>query len=87
MNKKNTELIHKISIFLKGNYIRPDFSHKKIKQKNKRTYITQKKPLKDIYSKYFEIFQKLNNLLVIYFFLQNLLLLLLTLLKKPVRHC
>ena len=45
MNKKNTELIHKISIFLKGNYIRSDFSHKKIKQKNKRTYITQKKPL------------------------------------------
>lgn len=44
MNKKNTELIHKISIFLKGNYIRSDFSHKKIKQKNKRTYITQKKP-------------------------------------------
>lgn len=45
MNKKNTELIHKISIFLKGNYMRSDFSHKKIKQKNKRTYITQKKPL------------------------------------------
>ena len=39
MNKKNTELIHKISVFLKGNYMRSDFSHKKIKQKNKRTYI------------------------------------------------
>ena len=49
--------------------MRSDFSHKKIKQKNKRTYITQKNPLKDIYSKYFEIFQKLNNLLVIYFFI------------------
>ena len=44
MNKKNTELIHKISVFLKGNYIRSDFSHKKIKQKNKRTYIIQKNP-------------------------------------------
>ena len=49
MNKKNTELIHKISDFLKGNYIRSDFSHKKIKQKNKRTYITQKKNLYRIF--------------------------------------
>ena len=61
MNKKNTELIHKISVFLKGNYIRSDFS-------------TQKKPLKDIYSKYFEIFQKLNNLLVIYFFITKFII-------------
>ena len=49
MNKKNTELIHKISIFLKGNYMRSDFSHKKIKQKNKRTYITQKKTFRKIF--------------------------------------
>ena len=74
MNKKNTELIHKISVFLKSNYMRSDFSHKKIKQKNKRTCITQKKPLKDIYSKYFEIFQKLNNLLVIYFFITKFII-------------
>ena len=59
---------------MKGNYIRSDFSHKKIKQKNKRTYITQKKPLKDIYSKYFEIFQTLNNLLVIYFFITKFII-------------
>jgi len=74
MNKKNTELIHKISVFLKGNYIRSDFSHKKIKQKNKRTYIIQKKPLQDICSKYFEIFQKLNNLLAIYFFITKFII-------------
>ena len=74
MNKKNTELIHKISVFLKSNYMRSDFSHKKIKQKNKRTCITQKKPLKDIYSKYFEIFQKLNNLLVIYSFITKFII-------------
>ena len=33
-----------------------------------------KKPLKDIYSKYFEIFQKLNNLLVIYFFITKFII-------------
>ena len=33
MNKKNTELIHKISVFLKGNYMRSDFSHKKLNRK------------------------------------------------------
>ena len=54
--------------------MRSYFSHKKIKQKNKRTCITQKKPLKDIYSKYFEIFQKLNNLLVIYFFITKFII-------------
>jgi len=30
--------------------------------------------LKDIYSKYFEIFQKLNNLLAIYFFITKFII-------------
>lgn len=51
--------------------MRSDFSHKKIKQKNKRTYITQKKTFTGYL---FKIFQKLNNLLVIYFFITKFII-------------
>ena len=51
------------------------FALQKIKQKKTNIHTNYKiNPLKDIYSKYFEIFQKLNNLLVIYFFITKFII-------------